>query len=1554
MRSVLLPVMLLSSGVALATNAEDTNSSNNYVSYSNNGYGDHASALTFAAENRCSQVLTIWRPAHPRACPSTVTWGEVLPGLSIGVATQAFDRPNRVMYSDISVKNETGLSIAAGSKLIFANSSLPLLNAEGQTEAGQPYLVTTQDLPSGQTVTLRAEFKPRLRPLSFDAGFDILQVSDGVVSIAGEARVVRTLTANVSDPAGVSSAVSYQWQADGVDIAGATSATYKLTAEDESKIITVTASYIDDAGFAENIQSNATTAVAARNENTEGSLQIQGERLAGATLRAVLGDNNGIAGNATYHWYVDGQAIEGATESILYLGSELVGKTITATANYTDYDEYSESPSATTSHIATSIVSSEQELVAALASASNGEWIALASGEYANMAEIAIANGITLTAGQDGDAVISGATCIELSGNQSGLVGLTFDGLSPLFGSACDDNNKLNSVWVSGDNVTVSHNRFLGHAEDLGSVAEYNYVYLRGSYNVIERNLFSGKNLDIKGAAVSVYNKGDGSEGGHVVQYNLFKDMPGTSVQSSAYALQVGRSTGSDGLGEGQHVVRFNRFDNVMADRRIIKVQASRSSVYGNTIVNSTGGISLEDGYENTVSNNVILSAGDNSDDSGIMFSPFGHTVTGNYIAGLKTTSSQRAALLLNTETVANSGNSALSVSRVTVANNTVINSNNAIATYTGSKCVADTFVASFENNLVANGVAGQGSNGADSYAFDNGCAINSLESNFSNETYFASGADLVPLTGSAGEVNLVVTANGLLSDANSLAGANASALIVLSELDVGPGSSFVQPVAGAYNGALNLDFTHWYITFPTGDAQYNPQWLLDGNTSENEFYYDADGAAVFKTPNIAGTTSANTKYSRTELREMMRGPEQSPKPAGWPSTQGINKNNWVFSNSYQRVQYEAGGVDGVMEATLKVDHVSTTVTEGYEYMMGRVIVGQIHASDDEPFRLYYRKLPGNSLGSVYFATEVPGLGDNRYDMIGDSKEDSPNPVDGIALGEVWSYRVEAKGDDLTVTIMREGKPDVTRTVKTAAAYANDWMYFKAGVYNQNNGGDPSDYAQATFYSIVVSHDAPPAEPGNGEDEGNGGTTTEVTDGPSLQTAILAASAGDTIEIGAGDYANMGTVVVTDGVTITRAEGSNAVISGEFCLQVSGDGARITGLEFADLIVPADSASHCRSNGDGNIVITGDDVVFDHNLLSGDAEFPTPVDDDYHNWLVLKGSNALVERNTFQNRRGIAADGVSQVRGGFISIYVNGSATGNTVQYNLFKDMLLNDQSTAYAIMLGRTTGLDSMLDGFNTIQYNRFDNIDSKTRVIRVQGSSNTISHNTVVNSQGMLALESGQNNVVSYNVILPSGTDSNDGGISAAPYGHTIVGNYIAGSNTTSSERGAIYLNNDVDEPGNLAATPSAVEIAGNTIINSKQPIHIGAKGCEVGPAFIANFSNNLIANGVSGVSEFYEGAPVSGRAAIRYSCELDPAHSFTGEAYFSDLLYSTSGVYGGGLWFDAASTFGYDGEATLIAGENGLIEATGSLTGKGAPSNSLVVVEETDVGVGSATNF
>ncbi len=36
---------------------------------------------------------------------------------------------------------------------------------------------------------------------------------------------------------------------------------------------------------------------------------------------------------------------------------------------------------------------------------------------------------------------------------------------------------------------------------------------------------------------------------------------------------------------------------------------------------------------------------------------------------------------------------------------------------------------------------------------------------------------------------------------------------------------------------------------------------------------------------------------------------------------------------------------------------------------------------------------------------------------------------------------------------------------------ADDYMYFKAGVYNQNNTGDGDDYVQATFYALDVTHD---------------------------------------------------------------------------------------------------------------------------------------------------------------------------------------------------------------------------------------------------------------------------------------------------------------------------------------------------------------------------------------------------------------------------------------------------------------------------------------------------
>lgn len=209
-------------------------------------------------------------------------------------------------------------------------------------------------------------------------------------------------------------------------------------------------------------------------------------------------------------------------------------------------------------------------------------------------------------------------------------------------------------------------------------------------------------------------------------------------------------------------------------------------------------------------------------------------------------------------------------------------------------------------------------------------------------------------------------------------------------------------------------------------------------------------------TPAIRSTTLKLTRDSGEETRIS----------GGTP-----NKNNWVFSSAPERAQQLAGGVDGTLEATLAINHVTTT---GKDNQVGRVIIGQIHAKDDEPIRLYYRKLPGNSHGSIYAAHERIGQEDDvYYEMIGTRSKSAPNPSNGIQLNEKFSYKIDARGNFLYVTISKSNVIIAETTIDmTDSGYDvfDDFMYFKAGVYNQNKSGDPDDYVKATFYRLTATH----------------------------------------------------------------------------------------------------------------------------------------------------------------------------------------------------------------------------------------------------------------------------------------------------------------------------------------------------------------------------------------------------------------------------------------------------------------------------------------------------
>jgi len=270
------------------------------------------------------------------------------------------------------------------------------------------------------------------------------------------------------------------------------------------------------------------------------------------------------------------------------------------------------------------------------------------------------------------------------------------------------------------------------------------------------------------------------------------------------------------------------------------------------------------------------------------------------------------------------------------------------------------------------------------------------------------------------------------------------------------------------------FELIDWYLGLPVdenGDGKsdrISEKDLAAGWTDPRFFFRSPDGGMTFRAPVHGAKTSKNTNYVRTELREMMRRGNSDHKTAE------PGKNNWVLSSAPKRYRKKAGGVDGELHATLAVNHVTTT---GAPNEIGRVIIGQIHGKDDEPVRLYYRKLPHHKKGTLYFAHEVKGQDDDLYiHLIGDRANNADEPVNGIALNERFGYTIVARGHDLEVTVLKNEKPVARKRIDMRESGYNtrdEYLYFKAGVYNQNKTGDENDYVQATFYKLTNMHARP-------------------------------------------------------------------------------------------------------------------------------------------------------------------------------------------------------------------------------------------------------------------------------------------------------------------------------------------------------------------------------------------------------------------------------------------------------------------------------------------------
>lgn len=320
---------------------------------------------------------------------------------------------------------------------------------------------------------------------------------------------------------------------------------------------------------------------------------------------------------------------------------------------------------------------------------------------------------------------------------------------------------------------------------------------------------------------------------------------------------------------------------------------------------------------------------------------------------------------------------------------------------------------------------------------------------------------------------------------------------------------------------AGRFDLSHWKLTLPIDDdrdGRADSIRVADLKTyAHPEFFYlDEQGHMVFTAPNKGGTT-ANSGSTRSELRYMLGGDGRKVR------TKGALNNFALASNSKAD---EFASVGGRMAATLHIDHVPLNSNQPDNKSSYSGVIGQIHgvrlktAGDgfgfgNEPLKIFYKKLPEHETGSVYWNYErnLPtGNSDRRdisYPVWGRPRTDGSDPgEEGVALGEDFTYIVNVYQNTMYLTFISPRLGRVEHQVNLAdnvnpngqmdakdnpIGYAQDALYFKAGIYNQCRGsakksesvprchgtGDwaideaNGDYFQVSFSRLDVTRPAP-------------------------------------------------------------------------------------------------------------------------------------------------------------------------------------------------------------------------------------------------------------------------------------------------------------------------------------------------------------------------------------------------------------------------------------------------------------------------------------------------
>ncbi len=219
------------------------------------------------------------------------------------------------------------------------------------------------------------------------------------------------------------------------------------------------------------------------------------------------------------------------------------------------------------------------------------------------------------------------------------------------------------------------------------------------------------------------------------------------------------------------------------------------------------------------------------------------------------------------------------------------------------------------------------------------------------------------------------------------------------------------------------IDLGTWNLSIPVGSppTTIETKQLLQGY--DGKYFTSSASNVTFWAP-VTGSKTANAIYPRTELRETWSNGEL---------------HNWFYPDA-----------DNFLNAKLKVIQVPSS---------GRVVIGQIHVyeSTQPLLKLEYQYKDATKDGTIVAKVRFHPS---------DKKPRVIEIAEGVPLNETFKYVIHLnKAGLLTVRASNMVWND-----RISATWRTQQLYFKAGVYTQDNTGYTSEGGKVMFFNLDVDH----------------------------------------------------------------------------------------------------------------------------------------------------------------------------------------------------------------------------------------------------------------------------------------------------------------------------------------------------------------------------------------------------------------------------------------------------------------------------------------------------